>query len=73
MMKKIIDDVKIEYRKHKIRTSFYFLALTIALLSYFKPTSTISIWRYLGITAIQLAIFSGLIFVVWWFYWRKRR
>jgi len=69
---KIIQEIENEYRKHKLQTAFFILALIISILSFLKPSYTKSIWGYLGVTSINLAIIGILLFVFWWFYWRRK-
>jgi len=72
MIQKVKQEIIAEYKKNKVRTVFYVSALIIALLSFLKPSYTESIWGYIGITSINLAIVAGGIFLLWWFYLRKK-
>ena len=71
MIKKIMDEIKIEYRKHKIQTGFMGTVLLLALLTYLKPGSTDSLLEYIGITAINFIVLSAIIVGIWWFLRRK--
>jgi hypothetical protein len=71
-MNKVIQEIKNEYRKRKLVTVFYVTMLPLAILSYLKPSSTASIWKYLGLTAINFSILVFAIFLIWWFYMRKK-
>lgn len=71
MLKKMINEIKVEYKKHKIQTGFMGTILLLALLTYLKPGSTDSMLGYLGITAINFLILSAIIFGIWYF-WRRK-
>ena len=70
---KIINEIKIEYRKHKIQTGFMGTVLLLALLTYLKPGSTESILGYIGITAINFIVISAIIIGIWWFFLRRKK
>ena len=72
MIKKIIQEIKIEWKKHPITTGFMGVILGISFLSYLKPQSTSSIWMYLSLSAINFSILTIVIFGLWWFYLRKK-
>jgi len=72
MIKRIIEDIRIEYRKKKVITSFMFIMLAVAILTYIKPQSTSSIWMYLSLSAINFSILGLLVFLIYWFWWRKK-
>ena len=73
MIKKIINEIKIEYRKHKIQTGFMGTVLLLALLTYLKPGSTDSLLGYIGITAINFIVISAIIIGIWWFFLRRKK
>lgn len=68
----IINELKGEWKKKKLKTGFFLIALIISLLSLFKPSYTETIWGYLGISAFNLGILGGIFFLFWWFYLRKK-
>jgi len=72
MIQKIINEIKIEYRKHKIQTGFMGTILLLALLTYLKPGSTDSLLGYIGITAINFIILSAIIVGIWFYLRRKK-
>ncbi len=72
MIKKIINEIKMEYKRHKIQTGFMGLVVLLALLTYLKPGSTDSILEYIGISAINLIILSIFLLIIWYFWWRKK-
>ena len=72
MIKKIINEIKNEWKKNKVITGFMGVVVLLAILSYLKPSYTQTIWGYLGITAINLTILGALIFISWWFYLRRK-
>ena len=72
MIKKIIQEIKIEWKKHPVTTGFMGVILGISVLSYLKPASTSGILNYIGLSIINFVALSIIIFLVWWFYLRKK-
>ena len=72
MINKIINEIKIEYRKNRVITVIMLSMLAVSILTYITPSTTSSIWQYLGITAINLSILSAIIFGIWYFYLRRK-
>ena len=72
MIKKITQEIKIEWRKNKVVTGFMGIIIGISILSYLKPASTSGILNYIGLSIINFIILSLLIFLLWWFYLRKK-
>lgn len=72
MIQKTINEIKNEYRKHKVTTVFMGAVVVLAILNYIKPSSTSGILSYIGISIINFTILVILLLLVWWFYWRKK-
>jgi len=70
-IKRIIDDIRTEYKKSKITTVFMGLVVLLAILTYLKPGSTNSILIYIGLSAINFIILGLIIVGIWWFWFRK--
>ena len=70
-MKKIINEIKSEYRKNKIQTGFMGIVVLLAFLTYIRPGSTQSILQYLSISAINFVLLSLVIVGIW--FWRKKK
>ena len=73
MIKRIINEIKIEWHKNKIVTGFMGVVLALAILTYLKPTATSGILNYISISIANFLILSFIIVGVWWFYMRKRK
>jgi len=73
MIKKIINDIKTEYRRNKIVTGFMGLILALAILTYLKPASTSGILNYIGLSIINFIILTVFLIGIWWFLLRKRK
>ena len=73
MISNIINNFKAEYKKNKIVTGVMTVTLILGVLSYLKPSYTESVWGYLGFTALNFSIIAILIFLGWWFYFRRIR
>lgn len=72
MIKKIIDEVKSEWEKSKIKTGFMGVVFILGLLTYIKPQATSSIWMYLSLSAINFSILTLILVGVWIYFVRKR-
>ena len=72
MINKIINEIKFEYRKNRMLTVIMLSMLGVSILTYIRPSSTSSIWQYFGITAFNLSILSAIIFLIWYFYLRRK-
>lgn len=72
MIKKIIQQIKIEWKKHPVTTGFMGVILGISILSYLKPASTSGILNYVGLSIVNFIILALIIVGVWWFYLRKK-
>ncbi len=68
----LIEEIKREYEKNKIRTMFMGAVVAIAILNFLKPSSTSGILNYLGLTIINFSLISIIILLIYWFYWRRR-
>ena len=73
MIKKIINEIKYEWKRNKIVTGFMGIIILLALLTYLKPSSTSGILNYVGLSIINFIILALIIVGVWWFYIRKRK
>jgi len=71
MIKKTINEIKVEWRKNPISTGFMGIVILFAFLSYIKPTSTSGILGYIGVS-INLLTFVAVLVLFYFFYWRKR-
>ena len=69
---KIAKNIKIEYKNNPTQITFMGAVLGLALLTYLKPTSTTNILSFLGLTALNFFILTGIIFVGWYFFVRKK-
>lgn len=72
MIKKIIQEIKTEWKKHPVTTGFMGIILGVSILSYLKPSSTSGILNYVGLSLVNFIIFALIIIGVWWFYLRKK-
>ncbi|KKM80865.1 hypothetical protein LCGC14_1335600 [marine sediment metagenome] len=72
MIKKIIQELKIEWKKNKVTTGFMGVILGISILSYLKPASTSGILNYIGLSIVNFVILSLIIIGIWWLYLRKK-
>jgi len=68
----LIEDIKKEYEKDKVRTLFMGTIVLLTLLTYFKPDSTSGFLASLGISAMNFILLSIFILVIWWFGLRKK-
>ncbi len=73
MIKKIINEIKNEWKKNKVITTFMGAVLALAILTYLKPSSTSGILSYIGLSIINFIILAVIIVGIWWFYVRKRK
>ncbi len=73
MIKKIINEMKNEWKRNKIVTGFMGLVLGLAILTYLKPASTSGILNYIGLSIINFIILAIIVVGIWWFYLRKRK
>lgn len=73
MIKKIINEIKFEWKKSKVVTGFMGAVLVLAILTYLKPSSTSGILSYIGLSLINFVVLAGIIVGLWWFYLRKRK
>jgi len=69
---KIIEEIKNEYARNKLRTVFMLTVGIIAVLNFIKPQSTSGILKYLGLSIINFTILALIILSIWWFWWRKK-
>jgi len=69
---KIINEIKAEYRKSKIRTIFMGAIILMAILNFIKPSSTRGILSYIGISIANFTLLSIIVLLIYWFYWRKK-
>jgi len=65
-MTKITQEIKGRWRTDPFQTGFMLAVLALALLTYLKPTSTQSIWGYLGLTALNFIIVALVLSVGWY-------
>ena len=72
MIKKIINELKFEWKKNKVVTGFMGIILLLTILTYLKPSTTSGILNYVGLSIINFIILSSIITGVWWFYVRRR-
>ena len=72
MIKKIINDIKNEWKKNKVITGFMGVVLLLAILTYLKPSSTSGILSYIGLSIVNFIILAGIIVGIWWFYLRRK-
>ena len=73
MIKRIINEIKSEWKRNKIVTGFMGLILVLAILTYLKPASTSGILNYIGLSIINFIILAIIVVGIWWFYMRKRK
>ena len=71
-LKKEIKNIKYEFTRRKLITGAMFLSLIIGVLSFIKPNYTQSIAIYIGLSILNLGILAIAIFLVYWFYIRRR-
>ena len=71
MIKRIINEMKNEWKKNKIVTGFMGAVLVLAILTYLKPSSTSGILNYISISIANFIILAVIIVGAWWFYMRK--
>lgn len=69
---KIINEIKSEYSRNKIRTIFMGAIILMAILNFIKPSSTRGILSYVGISIANFTLLAGIILLIWFFYWRKK-
>ncbi len=69
---KIINEIKNEWNKNKVRTGFMGLVVLIAILNFIKPDSTRGILSYIGISIANFSLIAIIILLIWYFYWRKK-
>ncbi len=69
---KLINEIKSEWKKNRIRTGFMGAVVFIAILNFIKPSSTSGILRYLGLTIINFSLIAIIVLLIWWFYVRKK-
>lgn len=72
MIKKIINEIKVEYRKNKLTTIFMGAVVVLAILNYLKPSSTSGILSYISISIVNFTILAIFLLAGWWFWWRKQ-
>ena len=72
MIQKIINELKIEYGRHKVTTVFMGAVVLLAILNYLKPSATSGILNYIGISIINFSLLSAVIVGIWYFWWRRR-
>ena len=72
MIKKLINEIKNEYKRNKILTLFIGATMFMTLLTYLKPSSTSSILNYIGFTALNLLSLTIIVFMVWFVFIRKK-
>ncbi len=72
MIKKIINEIKNEWKKNKVVTGFMGAILALALLTYLKPSSTSGILNYIGITAINFLFLAIVLAIIWVIFIRKK-
>ncbi len=70
-MKKIINEIKSEWKKNKLVTGFMAVVILLAILTYLKPSSTSGILNYIGLSIINFIILAAIIVGIWWFYVRR--
>ena len=73
MIKKILSEIKSEWKRNKIITGFMGIVIILAILTYLKPASTSGILNYIGLSIINFIILAVIIVAFWWFYLRKRK
>ncbi|GAG80100.1 unnamed protein product [marine sediment metagenome] len=69
---KIINEIKDEWNKNKVRTGFMGAVVFIAILNFIKPDSTSGLLKYLGLSIINFSLIAIIILLIWYFYWRKK-
>ena len=72
MIKKIINEIKNEWKRNKVITGFMGAVLALAILTYLKPSSTSGILNYISISIANFIILALIIVGIWWFYLRKK-
>ncbi len=72
-MKKIINEIKNEWKRNKDVTSFMDVILLLTILTYLKPSTTSGILNYIGLSIVNFIILALAIIIIWWFYARKRK
>ena len=72
-MKKIINEIKNEWKRNKVVTSFMGVILLLTILTYLKPSTTSGILNYIGLSIVNFIILALAIIIIWWFYARKRK
>ena len=73
MIRKVISEIKSEWKRNKIVTGFMAAVVVLAMLTYLKPSSTSGILNYIGLSIINFIILAAIIVGIWWFYLRKRK
>ena len=72
MIKKMINEIKFEWKKNKVVTGFMGIILFLTILTYLKHSATSGILNYIGLSIINFIILALIIVVVWLFYARRK-